>query len=184
MRFKVGDKVKIITSLNGSMDNVVPGMVKYAGKTATIKETNGKSYALDIDNEEWYWNENFVEPFKFTKADLKPCMVVELRNKWIARIEEVKGGLGVSVVNKETDWSELCDYNEDLTCAWASDKSWDIMKVYGFCDYGCGKYLLNTENRKLLWERIEKSPTQLKLDELENKQREIADEIRKISEEM
>ena len=126
----------------------------------------------------------FVEVTQFTKADLKPCMVVELRNKWIARIEEVKGGLCVSVVNKETDWSELCYYNEDLTCAWARYKSWDIMKVYGFCDYGCGKYLLNTENRKLLWERIEKSPTQLKLEELENKQREIADEIRKISEEM
>ena len=132
----------------------------------------------------WCWSEKCLEPCQFTKADLKPCMVVELRNKWIARIEEVNGGLCVSVVNKETDWSELCDYNEDLTYAWAGDKSWDIMKVYGFCDYGCGKFLLNTECRELLYERIEKSPQQIKLEELENKQREIADEIRNIREEM
>jgi hypothetical protein len=186
MKLKVGCKVKIIPNLNENMENVVFDMEKYAGKVAIIKDIRNNSfYILDIDNEKWKWNENYVEEVKdFTLADLKPCMVVELRNGWIGRIEEVKRGLCVSVVNKKTDWNELNDYNEDLTYNGSCGNGWDIMKVYGFCDYGCGKYLLNTEYRELLWERIEKSPQQLKLEELETKQREIADEMAKLRKEM
>lgn len=68
-KFKVGDKVRIKKDLkdgefygedfyNGEMD-------KYKGKIATIdKCIYNKKYRLDIDNHEWCWTDEMLEPTK------------------------------------------------------------------------------------------------------------------------
>jgi hypothetical protein len=182
MRFKVGDKVKIIQNPNRSMNNIVPDMEKHAGKVAVIKGIRmfGESsfYILDIDNGEWIWNECLVEALQFTKADLKPCMVVVRRDGSVCGIFQA-GGILKMQENLKIVNCHLGAYKDDLTSF--NGSKYDVMQVFDFAD---DRFDISTENRELLWERIEKSPQQIKLEELENKQREIADEIRKISEEM
>ena len=43
---------------------------------------------------------------------------------------------------------------------------------------------MSTNSRELLWERVEKSPMEIKLEELEKQQRAIADEIASLREEI
>lgn len=121
----------------------------------------------------------FEEVKDFTLADLKPCMVVELRNSDICLVSECNTGIVAIDKYSFLDFNEVLD---DLRTAF--DRNFDIIKVYGFSTRAIKSTEISTSDRELLWERIEKSPTQLKLEELENKQREIADEIKKIREEM
>ncbi len=59
-----------------------------------------------------------------------------------------------------------------------------IIEVYDRVSYNTREALkLNTRDRKLIWKRTVKSPTQLKLEELKKKQREIADEMEKLRKE-
>lgn len=120
----------------------------------------------------------FEEVPQFTKADLKPCMVVVRRDGSVCGIFQIKNGLKFQD-NLAGGNCEEKHYYDDLTST--IDERFDIMKVFDLSD---NFFSISTENRPLLFERIEKSPAQLKLEELENKQREIADEIKKVREEM
>lgn len=95
---------------------------------------------------------------EFTKADLKPCMVVVRRNGCVAGIIELQDGINLQTANGST----LClinEYGDDLTktnlgfCG----RAHDIMQVYGF---GAGKFEISTDNRPLLWERKEEPQTE------------------------
>ena len=114
MRFKAGDKVRIISDLNESMQNVVKSMEQCAGKTATITEITAdrKYYILDIDKNEWFWNEEFVKVADFTKADLKPCMVVVHRNGDIAIVAESKSGL--VLIDENSHWLGINNIDENF----------------------------------------------------------------------
>ena len=57
---------------------------------------------------------------------------------------------------------------------------YDIMEIRGYADVDQTRI----DNRPLIWKRVELSPTQLKLEELEKKQREIADEMEKLRKEL
>ena len=59
-----------------------------------------------------------------------------------------------------------------------------IVEIYGRCGSNADAWKLSTDHRNLIWKRTEKSPTQFKLEELEKKQREIADEMEKLRKEM
>ena len=76
-------------------------------------------------------------------------------------------------------WFPLERLKSDLTY---SDMK--IIEVYGRCSSNADAWKLSTENRPLIWKRTEISPTQLKLEELEKKQREIADEMEKLRKEL
>jgi hypothetical protein len=123
-------------------------------------------------------NTKFEEFKGFTLADLKPCMVVVRRDGSVCGTFQLKDELklqeDLNGVNCCTD-----NYNDDLTSKLS--KKFDIMQVYNFSD---NFFEISIEQRELLWERIEKSPRQLKLEELETKQREIADEMAKLRKEM
>nr|DAN43691.1 MAG TPA: hypothetical protein [Caudoviricetes sp.] len=64
-KLKIGDKVQILPTLSDDSISggigVVPEMVRYAGKIATInrvistKGLDGWVYNLDIDNRRWNW---------------------------------------------------------------------------------------------------------------------------------
>ena len=65
MRFKVGDKVRVLNDLEvdkmyGS-DYVSPYMVEWLGKIATISIVSGDCYKLDIDGGEWCWTDEMLE---------------------------------------------------------------------------------------------------------------------------
>ena len=118
----------------------------------------------------------------FTLADLKPCMVVKIRDGRLALVVERKDGLAIS---KLEDVSQgligLKRFDNALLVAKEKNSDYDIMIVYDFSD-SCDITLIN--DRKILYQRIEKSPTQIKLEELETKQREIADEMAQLRKEM
>ena len=78
MRFKVGDKVKVLNDLNVDKmyggDYVIPEMVEWLGKIATISIVggdyynldidaivSGDYYKLDIDGGEWCWTDEMLE---------------------------------------------------------------------------------------------------------------------------
>lgn len=95
----------------------------------------------------------------FTKADLKPCMVVELRNRDIAIIGQCESGLSI-------DWANGCKrlsinrYDECLNYIDKSKNNFDILGVYGYsnCPYNTTK--VTKENRKLLFKRKEEPQTE------------------------
>ena len=140
--------------------------------------TNNKGQ-MDHCKPEDFTNSTFEEVKEFTKADLKPCMVVILRSGDICRIEQLRNKLVICNSRNENSWNAL-RYDENLLYTGVNGSGWDIMEVYGFGDVGSVNYLFKVGRRELLYKRIEKSPAQIKLEELESKQREIADEIAKI----
>ena len=78
-------------------------------------------------------------------------------------------------------WFPLERLKSDLTLTYSDMK---IIEVYGRCSSNADAWKLSTDNRELIWKRTEISPTQLKLEELEKKQREIANEMEKLRKEL
>ena len=111
---------------------------------------------------------------------IKPCYVVVRRDGSICGIFETNKGLKLQEV-LGTSKCYLGDYNEDLLKGNFEIEDTDIMEVYGLSEYS---FEISTEGRPLIWKRTELSPTQLKLEELEKRQREIADEMEKLRKEL
>lgn len=65
-KFKVGDKVRIKKNLKDfefyGEDFYIREMDKYKGKIATVDKLYNKKYRLDIDNHEWCWTDEMLEP--------------------------------------------------------------------------------------------------------------------------
>ena len=64
MRFKVGDKVKIVknlTTVDAGKCGVVYNMYEYVGMIATVDDVGAYFYLLSVDDNEWHWNDNMVE---------------------------------------------------------------------------------------------------------------------------
>lgn len=89
MEFKVGDKVKIRKDFSKTKSyKIAPvlNMEKYKGKIAEIQRISTEgNYNLDIDNMEWYWSDDMLEPYEtkesnFNKLDLKNGDIVTYRN--------------------------------------------------------------------------------------------------------
>ena len=111
---------------------------------------------------------------------IKPCYVVVRRNGNICGIFETNGGLKLQT-SLGSGMCFLEDYNKSLLKQESEIDSTDIMEIYGLSKYS---FDISIDNRPLIWKREEKSPTQLKLEELEKKQREIADEMEKLRKEL
>ena len=86
----------------------------------------------------------------FTKADLKPCMVVFRRNGEVCGVSENQ--LGMFLQNaRGTCFCQISDYGNDLIKS-KDDYELDIMQVYGLARLNNA---ISVENRPLLWERKE-----------------------------
>jgi len=108
MRFKVGDKVRIIK--NGTLEDFceVYDMLEFRGLEATVEAVFDQSYHLTVDNHEWYWMDELLEPVeeeakmedkKYIKFDIPEWV------NWLAR--DKNGGLyGYSTIPEkfETIW--------------------------------------------------------------------------------
>ena len=76
-------------------------------------------------------------------------------------------------------WFPVARLNSDLKYSGVK-----IVEIYGRCSSNEDAWKLSTDYRDLIWKRTTKSPTQIKLEELEKKQRELADEMEKLRKEM
>ena len=71
MKYKIGDKVKVIKNLH-KLDidkyDIVPEMYKYADCVYTISdilyENEGISYIFKEDPEKWFWDEDLIEKYE------------------------------------------------------------------------------------------------------------------------
>ena len=89
MRFKVGDKVRVLNDLEVDktygIDYVIPEMVEWLGKIATISIVGSNYYKLDIDGGEWCWTDEMLEEViemedkKYIKFDIPEWV------NWLAR---------------------------------------------------------------------------------------------------
>lgn len=113
---------------------------------------------------------------------IKVCYVIKMRDEKYAFVGQATGGICF-------DWKDgascmmLYDYNKNL-CYCDDYPRYDVMEIYGYSKHPYASTNASTEGRPLIWKRTELSPTQLKLEELEKKQREIADEMEKLRKEL
>lgn len=107
---------------------------------------------------------------KFTRDDLKPCMVVKLRKGDLCIVSESIKGL--CLIDGCGRFMELKEYNLDMFCisGYPLDKLYDIIEVYGFKkEFHCAMDI-STDNRELLFKREEEpSPRDIKIKELQDK---------------
>ena len=112
MKHKVGDKVRI-KSLDwynenknrfGSVLGFMQEMSKYCGKQAFITKCAETYYELDIDDGDWYWNdEMFDETFKENKMEKKELKITLPKNYEASEVNAniQNGCIVVEYVTKE-----------------------------------------------------------------------------------
>ena len=62
MRFKVGDKVRVIEGLTLEDVGQIHDMLEFRGLEATVETVFDQAYHLTVDNHEWYWMDELLEP--------------------------------------------------------------------------------------------------------------------------
>ena len=62
MRFKVGDRVRVLENLTLEDVGQVHDMLEFEGLEATVETVFDQSYHLTVDNHEWYWMDELLEP--------------------------------------------------------------------------------------------------------------------------
>ncbi len=131
MKFKVGDKVKIRKDFSKTKSyKITPvlNMEKYKGKIAEIQRiSTGGNYNLDIDNMEWYWSDDMLEPYEtkesnFNKLDLKNGDIVKYRNG----LKKIVSG--DKLWENDDLFTPLRYYTEDLKDV-DGEEEYDIVKV-------------------------------------------------------
>lgn len=126
MKFKVGDRVKIVSPKGFGCQN-------FKGMTAEVTgfgKTNidhRDAYALRFDGEIenscfWWTDDEVVSADTFIKSDLKDGMVVEYKNGWKAVVLADK-------FVRRYDHIPFDRYNESLEIK-SCDNDFDIVKVY------------------------------------------------------
>lgn len=156
LKFNIGDKVIIVdkTSQHYGDEAVIDTRIFYSDNNRIrYYVTYTKTDLICCKQGPWYDNElELIEEKQFTKADLKPGMVVEYRNHMRRclvndRFMGDAGGLS------------LDDYTDDL-----KDKDdvqqFDIIKVYKSSGKGFND-IFNDNRLILIWERKEDKPTEL-----------------------
>jgi len=142
-------------------------------------------YSLHYENFSWYKSENYTilewsdyMKKEFTKADLKPGMVVQYRSGDFRMVMEISDGelhlIGAS------SHTELKDFKDDLTVDWG-DLNRDIIFVYSLSAYWKYALTIGTKGRTVLFER--KEPLKMTVEEAEAKLSELLEKEIKIEDE-
>lgn len=145
MKFKVGDKVKVVKVNGGNTEDE-----KCLGKIFTIKSIMS-GYGYPYIFEEYRgcaWCDDELELAPFTKSDLKDGMVVEYRD---GRRRMV---LGDNLIG-EYGHAPLRDYNENLEEENYPEET--IAKIYK-SDTQSIRTVFEDYNLALIWERPEEKP--------------------------
>lgn len=114
----------------------------------------------------------------FTKSDLKTGMVLKLHDGEIVMV--LKDTNNGDIVSGQT-WMPLSAFRDDLTYRHTCEADSDIVQVYqpGTNAEYLGNGLCIGQS-SLIWQRTEKSPAQIKLEQLEAEQRTLADKIAEV----
>ena len=183
MGFEVGAKVRILGgtkqegwAFSGSMKETI-GMV---GKIICIDIYDPK-YRVMFEEYWWDYNEEDLEKAEDLRELIKPCYAVRIRDgRWLIAFMRKDGDINLNRIDDiSCGVTKVSDFDENLLDS-GSIPAYDIMEIRGFTNIN--QY--NIENREIIWERIEKSPAQIRLEELETVQRRIADEIAELRKEI
>lgn len=114
MKFKVGDKVRIVkvADNNKYIEKYIGYREKYIGKVCTIESINPNGSSIDehygLENPDYYiFYADELELVEFTKSDLKDGMVVEYRDG------DRRMVIGDKLIGN-IYWGSLAFYNENL----------------------------------------------------------------------
>ena len=91
MRFKVGDKVRVLENLTLEDVGRVHDMLEFRGLEATVETVFDQSYHLTVDNHEWYWMDELLEPVEEELEMSNVKFDIPEWVNWLARDES--GGL-------------------------------------------------------------------------------------------
>jgi hypothetical protein len=108
---------------------------------------------------------------KFCKDDLKTGMVVKLRNGKYCVV------MPTSISNETDDIGHAC-YTDDLLCDYPDD--FDIMAAYIINTPRTLMDHLKGEGLSILWERVEQTPAQRKIEILQAKMAEMQGQVDKL----
>lgn len=125
MKYKVGDKVKIVKKRAPIMS---PGMDKHLGTVMTIERVQGYYYSMVEDGGRWSWNNECIEGYAniIKKSDLQDGDITTYRDGKKRFVHE--DGLR-SLKHPGSTRMGLNNYDEDLFYEEGSDDL-DIVKVY------------------------------------------------------
>lgn len=165
-------------------------------KVKCIKESNcfesGEIYIVEdgsIINDGYYFGENLksVEDIndwfdakfelveeqttkQFKPQDIKPCMVVKVRNgKLLIAMQSDKSICLYSSLNYLDFECRLEEYNNMFEfSSHVGDRSFDMVKIYGYSKFNARCFEISTDNRELLWSRKEQ-PVKLTKDQIREK---------------
>lgn len=164
MKYKIGDKVRVIPDLKEcdprfGVIGVEEEMEAFRGKKVTIaKIYDLGGYLIHEDGEEYVWAEDmFSEITEFTLDDLETRMVVETRDK--ERYLIFREGKGIHLMNARgiSCLYEPERYGPDMM-HFSHEK--DIVKVFGKISY----FEEAKNTGQVLWER--KEPKKMTLKEI------------------
>lgn len=177
---RVGDLVKIVNAQCFSTNCGTPDYKN--GDVLKIVKEGGEMgyYYYGYEDLQYFYRSEFVvveEVNEFTKSDLEPCMVAELRNGELFIVSKSKKGL--CFVDNSGNCLLFNSYDEELLRI-DKDEEWDIMKVYDFAEYNYKSNDISTKNRRLLFERQEESQPSAR----DIKIKELQDQMDKIKKEM
>ena len=115
------------------------------------------------------------------RESLEQGFVVKHIDDTLSKVE--MNSEGKLVISGDDHWCLVDKLTKELY-GYNGDPKVTIKEIYGYSDYNSYAHKVSLDGRELIWKRIELSPTQLKLEELEKKQREIANEMEKLRKEL
>ena len=169
MKYKVGDKVRIVKEKKGPDWNREGLMDKWLGEIMTIESVlDFNYYKMKEDGGSWYWEDHMIEGrAEMKKSDLIAGKhVVETRygDKYLIFDSEE----GKFMYRADGEFLDLEGYDEDMLKT-NKHKIYDIMKVFEV-KTTCNSIGLNRKDNRyltLIWERTE--PKEMTMAELEEK---------------
>lgn len=155
MKFKVGDRVRVIKSIYPFDKNPNPNKQMCINKVFKIRAINPNGstrynethYGIETDgNCPYIFLESELELVEFTKSDLKDGMVVEYRDG------DRRIVLGDKLIGYDS-WVDIVAFNDNLECK--NNKDLNIDKVYN-SDSHILKDYFKDKSLTLIWERNKK----------------------------
>ena len=185
---RVGDMVKIVNAQCFSTNCGTPDY-KNGDVLKIVKEGDEMGYYYyyyGYEDLQYFYRSEFVvveEVNEFTKSDLEPCMVIEIRNGELFIVSKSKKGL--CFVENNGRYVHFDSYNEKLLSI-DEDEEWDIMKVYDFAESHYKSNDISTKDRCLIFERQESqkpSARDIKIKELQDQMDKIKKEMEELKDE-
>lgn len=89
MRFRVGDRVRIIEGFTLEDVGQVHDMLEFRGLEAIVETVFDQAYHLTVDNHEWYWMDELLEP---VEEELEMSNVRFDIPEWVSWLARDKSG--------------------------------------------------------------------------------------------